>query len=654
MTPKSGSRSSAETLAINRSAASAEHFIMATAGHVDHGKSALIKALTGTDPDRLPEEKVRGITIDLGFACLELAYPSPRGSGILLGIVDVPGHEDFVANMVAGVGSVDLALLVVAADDGWMPQTEEHLQILTYSDISRAVVALTKIDLVRDEQHAVSRVREKLRHTPFEKSPIVLTSVVNGRGLADLKTALAEALKDAPRPPDIGKPRLPVDRVFQLQGVGTVVTGTLTGGVFNRGQSVVVQPSRKQARIRTIQTHGVDADSSGPGTRTALNLPDLEAARDIKRGDIVTLQGLGMPGTFAEVLVEISSRAFRPLKDGLRIKVHHGTAKLAARITLYPAHELRAGERRLARLRLEAPAFLFAGDHFILRDWAEQLTLAGGIVLDPDPGRQPRWNEPRLSFLEARARQPGDVSAFVASAVTLHGALRRSELLLNSRFSGEQISQAASQLASQGAVTLAGDFALDPAKWKVVLQHSADAIDAYHRVHPERKGLPLNDLRAIVKAHPPFSELFDHLVENLIGSGFSTGAGAIYRTTHQPALPAWLEAAGARIRTLLAANPFNPPSRAELAPDPASKQALQYLLDSGELVAAGSELVITAENMRRAIEVVRGSIRAHGPSTVAALREALGSTRRVVVPLLERLDREGVTLRRGDTRILRA
>ena len=204
----------------------ARHFILATAGHVDHGKSALVKALTGTDPDRLPEEQLRGITIDLGFAHLEL--PSTAGkSPIVLGIVDVPGHEDFVKNMVAGVGSIDLSLLVVAADDGWMPQTEEHLQILTYLGVKRAVVALTKIDLVQNEQSTVAAIREKLKDTPFADAPIVPTSVVTGRGIDDVKTALAQVLADAPAPADIGKPRLPVDRVFKLQGIGTVVTGTL-------------------------------------------------------------------------------------------------------------------------------------------------------------------------------------------------------------------------------------------------------------------------------------------------------------------------------------------------------------------------------------------------------------------------------------------
>src|SRR5438034_1117146 len=227
------------------------HFIVATAGHVDHGKSALVKALTGTDPDRLPEEKARGITIDLGFAHLELPSAlNPQPSTFQLGIIDVPGHEDFVKNMVAGVGSVDLALFVVAADDGWMPQTEEHLQILSYLDVSHAVVALTKIDLTEDEEAVKAQLRKQLTVSPFAEAPIVPTSLVTGRGIDELKTTLALVLSDTPPPRDIGKPRLPVDRVFTLRGIGTVVTGTLTGGTLHRGQ-----PVRSEEHTSELQSH---------------------------------------------------------------------------------------------------------------------------------------------------------------------------------------------------------------------------------------------------------------------------------------------------------------------------------------------------------------------------------------------------------------
>ena len=243
------------------------HAILATAGHIDHGKSALVKALTGNDPDRLPEEKLRGITIDLGFAHLELP-------GHSLGIVDVPGHQDFVKNMVAGVGAVDLALLVVAADDGWMPQTEEHLQILSYLGATRGVVALTKADLVDDTSAREEEIRQQLQNSPLAETSIVPVSAHKGMGLEELKNALAAAAETMPPHTDDGQPRLAVDRVFTLQGIGTVVTGTLTGGTMNKGDTVTAHPPGRDTRIRTLQSHNRAQDTAQPGTRTALNLAD--------------------------------------------------------------------------------------------------------------------------------------------------------------------------------------------------------------------------------------------------------------------------------------------------------------------------------------------------------------------------------------------
>jgi len=631
-----------------------QHFIMATAGHVDHGKSALIKALTGTNPDRLPEEKLRGITIDLGFAHLEVPSPVPGDSPFLLGIVDVPGHEDFVKNMVAGVGSIDLALLVVAADDGWMPQTEEHLQILTYLGVTRGVVALTKIDLTRDEHGVAAGIREKLLGTPYSGTPIIPTSVANGRGLENLKSTLAEILAETPPPTDIGKPRLPVDRVFKLQGIGTVVTGTLTGGRLRRGLSVVIQPSGKKARIRSIQSHNRDVEDCGPGTRTALNLPDLNALEDIRRGDTVTLDGFGGPSSIIDARLEISPRASRPLKGDSRVRVHHGSCDVAAHVAFYQSNGLAAGERALAQLRLEAPSLLFAGDRFIVRDWAEQNTLAGGVVLDPDANRQSFRDGGRLQFLGERAQSPGDILCFVATQVAREGAARRSQMLLKSRFSSAAISEAVSQLLAQGKVVVRGDCVFDFSKWQSLRRSAAGAIDEHHRVHPEQTGLPLTDLRAILKAELPVVELFDTFISDLCTRDFLRDGAVIRRATHQPALPTSLLSAGEKLRSALAAKPFDPPSRKELAPDPISQQALRFLIQTGEVVEINAEVVMARESVKRAVESIRQFLRERGPSTVSELRQSLGSSRRVVVPLLEHLDREGITLRQNDRRALRS
>ena len=629
------------------------HFILATAGHVDHGKSALIKALTGTDPDRLPEEKLRGITIDLGFAHLELRDPDGAAAPIILGIVDVPGHEDFVKNMVAGVGSIDLALLVVAADDGWMPQTEEHLQILSYLGVTRAVVALTKIDLAQDEQAATAAIRERLAGTLFAAAALVPTSVVASRGLDDLKAALVRALTGAPPPADIGKPRLPVDRVFKLQGIGTVVTGTLSGGTLRRGQGVAVEPAGKSARVRNIQSHGRDVEAITPGSRTALNL-SLDAVEDIHRGDVVTLAEFAGSSSVLDVVIEISPRATRAIKDGARVHAHHGSGAVAARVAFRKRESLAAGDRAIAQLRLESPAFVFAGDRFILRDWTERLTLGGGIVLDPDGNRKAFRTEARAKFLAARAASPGDAGVFVGSQVVYSGATRTPQLLRRSRFSAAAVSEAVSRLAKRGAVIASGELLIDTAVWQALGRKAAEVIDARHRAHPEEAGLPLNDLRAALQDDLPVAEIFEPVVADLCIKDFVRAGAAIRRASHRPALTPQLQAAGGKIRAMISAKPLDPPSRKDLAPDAASQQALRYLVQSGELVEINVEIVMSAEAVKQATTMVRDFIRKHGPATTSDLRQMLGNSRRVAIPLLERLDRDGITVRQGDRRALRA
>jgi len=636
------------------------NFIMATAGHVDHGKSALVKALTGIDPDRLPEEKARGITIDLGFAHLELrATIDERPAAFHLGIIDVPGHEDFVKNMVAGVGSIDLALFVVAADDGWMPQTEEHLQILSYLGVTRAVVVLTKIDLVENEETIKARLRENLASSPFAGAPIVPTSVLDGRGLEELKTTLVRVLGDTPPPREISKPRLPVDRVFTLRGIGTVVTGTLTGGSLHRSQAVVLQPSGRTTRIRAMQNHKRDVDLSRPGTRTALNLPDVDADA-VQRGEVVTLAELGAASNTLDVLLEKSGRlaetlygAARPLKDGARVRVHLGSANAPARVHLLDRGPLQPGGRAVAQIRCETPLFAFAGDRFIVRDWPEQATLAGGVVLDPDGSPRGFRLEASRKYLEQSARNPGEILALVGPQLARDGAARRGTLLLKSGFSPAEIASALERLAEEQTAVVLGDLAVDAVLWRKIRQRATEAIDMEHRAHPERPGLPLSELRKALEKQTPFTEVFDALVADLCAKEFSQAGVAIRRATHRPALPPHLEAVGAKVRGALAAKPLEPPSRKELAPDALAQQALRFLLQTGEAIELSEDVACSADGYARAVEIVKTYLNNRGSATAGELRQALGTSRRIVIPLLERLDKDGVTRREGDKRSLR-
>ena len=638
------------------------NYILATAGHVDHGKSSLIKALTEIDPDRLPEEKERGITIDLGFASLDLETEDKQ---YRLGIIDVPGHEDFVKNMVAGVGSIDLALIVVAADDSWMPQTEEHVQILSYLGVTRAVVALTKVDLAEaDAELAVEMVREELTGTPFAEAPIVGASVVTGEGIVELKQALLDTLAQTPPSKDIGKPRLPVDRVFTLKGIGTVVTGTLTGGTLTRGQTVGLQPSRKTSRLRSIQAHNADVDSVSPGTRTAVNLPDVghdtaHGSDGVKRGDIVTLENAGETTDAIDVLIERSPRldggqysVNRPLKNNTRVRVHMGSGNVPARILFRGRKELLPGESEPAELRFDERVFSVAGDRLIIRDWPEQATLAGGLVLDETADRRRFRSDAQGDFLEARAKAPNDPRTWVATQLRRDTALRVDKVLRQSRLGEAAINAALEALIQSGDVIERQGIAADQAAWSSAKDSLAAAVDDQHKKHPELPGLPLTEARAALANRLQSPEAIELLLEDVCAEDFARRGAILARKSHEPTLPDRLKPAADRIRATLNQKPVEPPGRKELAPDADSQEVVRFLLNMGEVAELSADIVILRSALDQINQGIVDWIRNNGPATVSELRQAVGASRRIVMPVLERFDREGVTRRDGDKRVL--
>ncbi len=624
---------------------SLKNLILATAGHVDHGKTALIKALTGTDTDRLPEEKARGITIDLGFA--HLALP-----GLSIGVIDVPGHEDFVRNMIAGIGSIDLALLVVAADDGWMPQTEEHLQILHYLGVAHGVVAITKCDL-GDPERVATETRERLRGTSLGEIPVVQTSARTGNGLENLKDALARVCVSIRAAREIGKPRLFVDRVFTVRGTGTVVTGTLTGGRLERGEAVSLQPQNLGAHIRAIQSHNQPLEVALPATRAALNLPELRP-EEVPRGSVVTaIPGIEISRTI-DLLIERSRRDFlpaRPLRNASVIQVHYGSARFTARILLLDRRELLAGDRGIARLRFPKPVFVFVGDRLILRDSSGRQTIAGGVILDPHADGTRFRSSAERSFLQERAAAPNDLPTLLRTQLRRDRVARRSPLLLQSNFSEEEIALALDRLAREGEVFASDVIVADGVWWEELRRRAMDAIDAEHEAHPEHLGLDLGQLRAALSLDD--SEVSNALLADLAGHGFSSGKGAIRRESHRPSLPAALAPAGAAIRAALAARPFDPPSRKELVPNAAAQQALRFLSETGEIVLLNADVVLSGEAFARMKTLVARALRERGPATASELRQVLGTTRRVLIPFLERCDLLGLTTRVGDRRKLR-
>ena len=630
------------------------NFVIATAGHVDHGKTALVQALTGTDPDRLPEEKARGITIDLGFA--ELNLTGPNGD-LHAAMIDVPGHEDFVRNMVAGVGSIDLALLVVAADDGWMPQTEEHFQILTYLGIERSVIALTKADLGNVEK-ITAEIHAQLRGTAFAEAPIIPTSIRTNVGIEQLMRALVSELSLTSPQRDIGKPRLFVDRAFSLHGIGTVVTGTLAGGIFRQGQTVAVQPRNSNARIRSIQHHGRDSDQASPGTRTAINLPDLvvgSSAGAIRRGDVVSIDGLE-PSSTIDVLLEKSARlrqeepAAHPLKDGGSIYLHHGTARVAAKVAFLDGEALRRGEKAIAQLRLESPILAFIGDRFVIRDRSERHTIGGGIVLNPQGDRKKFRAAAQRELLTARAAAPNDVDVCVSSEIKGRQAIRMSVLMQKSRFSDNEITAALQRLRVRNEIVICGEIAADVETWRTLRGRASALIDAAHEKNSERAGLDITLLRTAFADQP--SEVFESLVADLCRNDFVRNGSIIARSSHRATLPHHLKVVAEKIVATLDEKPFDPPGRKDLASNRDAQQTLTFLIQQGRIVEISPDVVLLPDSFARMKATIVDYISKRGPATVSQLRQELQTSRRVIVPVVEKLDREGVTRRVGDQRIL--
>ncbi|MBV9618224.1 MAG: selenocysteine-specific translation elongation factor [Verrucomicrobia bacterium] len=625
-----------------------KHFVLATAGHVDHGKSALVKALTGTDPDRLPEEKMRGITIDLGFA--ELNLTGPAGEKLHVGIVDVPGHEDFIRNMIAGVGSIDLALLVIATDDGWMPQTEEHLQVLIYLGVERLVVALTKSDL-GNMDIVTDQIRERLKETPFASCQIVPTSVRTCEGIETLKDVLASELAKLPPPRDIGKPRLFVDRAFTLRGIGTVVTGSLTGGSLQRGEAVVIQPRKTSARVRSLQSHNRDLDEAKPGMRTALNLPDVPAdSEGIERGDVVTTQWFEPSFTLDVVLIS-SPRLPRTLsiKSGTSVNVHHGTTRVLAKAIFAETDSLAPGQTAVTQLKLDAPMLVFVGDRLILRDGSGRQTIAGGVVFDVD-SKTFRSSQER-GLVASRAVAPNDVALAVWTEIARTGLFDPSRLLDRSIFSAAQIASALQRLSDHGEIFLSENVGAKMLVWRELRDRAGEIVDAAHKAHPELRGLELNDLRAALNSLP--NEVFDALIADLCRLEFVRVGSTISKRAHRAALPPELKPAADEIRDALAAKPFDPPDRKVVTKDHHLQQALRFLIEQGEIVEINAEIILLRESVDQMQAAASDFISKNGPSTASQLRQKIGTSRRVIIPFLEYLDRTGVTQRIGDLRKLR-
>lgn len=632
------------------------HLILGTAGHIDHGKSSLVRALTGTDPDRLPEEKARGVTIELGFAHLSLTEGNHHYE---LGIIDVPGHADFVNNMVSGVGALDLAIFIIAADDGWMPQSEEHLHILSYLGVQHVIIALTKSDLCEDVPFSIEVLRDELKDTAIAEAPIVPVSSLTGKGIDELKQTILETIRHCQPPEDAAKPRISIDRLFSPKGTGTVITGTLSGGSIQLGDTLTLQPQGLTARVRYIQNHSQPLEQALPGMRTALNVPDLPIDSPGKpgaqRGNTLTTANCGTPTETLDVELQRLSRPIpghkpRPLRHTETVILHHGSTRCRARVILHDRSHLNPGEKCLAQLRLETPLFALSGDRLVLRDGGQQNTLAGGTVLDVHPDRQGFRTEAHSDFLLPRASQPDDIATQLTTLLNRDHLFPSSNPLPNSPFSSAKIQQVIKTSIHDNRIMQHGELLLDAPWWQHVLDRAENVIQAWHKSNPDLPTMPIEKLEEHLTGCP--TNLLRIIPEALTAMGYQQQGKGISHSSHQLTLPAELSQDARTILETLNQTGLQPPNKTELTPTAQSQQALQFLIRSGQIIELEPKVVIDRKSYEAASEQVKTFIGAHGQATASELRQELNSTRKVVMPLLELLDASGVTVRNGNHRTL--
>jgi len=581
------------------------------------------------------------MTIDLGFAWLTLA------SGAAVGIVDVPGHQDFIRNMLAGVGPVDAVLLVVALDEGVMPQTREHLAILGVLGVDRGVVALTKRDLVDDEWASLARgdVTAALQGTRLASAPMIEVSATAKTGLAELVDALGRVLATAPARRDLGRPRLGIDRAFTLTGFGTVVTGTLVDGSFATGDEIEILPTGQRARIRGIQTHKRALDVASPGSRVALNLTGVEKD-ELQRGMVIVRPGTLAPVSVVSARVEVLGAASEAIAHDEAVKVHAGTAEVMARMSLLEGATLEPGATGWAQLRLAEPLAVAVGDRFVIRRPSPPETLGGGAVADISGERMRRRRE-AVAVLERRSA-PTPASRLLAALDvprTLVEAGTRGGLDASERDS------AARQLAESGRAVALADALLARDAFEALATRVQRTLAATHRRSPLRAGAPREEVRSSLDLSP---KRFNALVERLAADGRIAERGsALALPSHVPTLTSAQESAWARARAALGREPLQPPSPAQLESEYGlDRELVAALGERGDLVRIGTEAVFLPDAVARFAETVVTELAQTGTITVARARDLTGSSRKHVLPLLGFLDDRGLTRRSGDDRIL--
>jgi selenocysteine-specific elongation factor len=630
-----------------------KHVVVGTAGHIDHGKTSLVKALTGTDTDRLPEEKARGITIDLGFAFLE------EPDGLTVEIVDVPGHERFIKNMLAGVGGIDLAMLVIAADEGVMPQTREHFAICSLLHIAGGLVVLTKTDLVEPDWLELVRddVSGLTRGTFLEGAPIVSVSARTGAGIDELRAVLRDLAGKVPSRGTDQLPRLPIDRVFTIKGFGTVVTGTLMAGRLRLDDRVEVFPAGLQTKIRGLQTHGRSVTESSAGQRTAVNLQGVDRAA-VERGNVLGLAGTLVPSTLVDGTLELLPDAPRPLKTRDRVRVHSGTSEVMARVLLLDRPELVPGASAFARFRLEAPLVALPGDRFVIRSYSPMLTIGGGTLLDIAP---PRFKLKAPAHLaHVRLLSEGSPEGVVEEHVRHAGGagVRFGPLSGRVPYGPERLRGLLDGLQrGERVVAIDRDWFIHVESLTRLRDLAVAALEQFHRGAPLRPGMSREELRG--RAGAPDERVFAHLLGALEGEGIvRTDRDKVRLASHEVRLTPEQQKVVGRLEQDYLGAAAAPPSpeealgRVGLAGDE-EHELFQLLVEARKLVRVKESLYFHAHALDAIQDKLVTMLRERKEIGPGDIKDLLGISRKYAIPLLEFFDSRRVTTRVGERRVLR-
>jgi selenocysteine-specific elongation factor len=631
-----------------------KQIVLGTAGHIDHGKTTLIKALTGIETDRLKEEKARGITIELGFAHLDLP------GGLRLGIVDVPGHEKFVKNMVAGAAGIDLVMLVIAADEGVMPQTREHLDICRLLGVEHGLVALTKVDMVDQEwlELVTEDVRDGLAQSFLAEAPIIPVSGVSGQGVDELIAALDGLASAVEERPAAGPFRLPVDRVFSMKGFGTVITGTALGGSVSVGQPVTIYPRDIAAKVRGLQVHNQEVTAAGRGQRTAMNFQGLDK-ESINRGDVVATPDSLVPSLWVDVEVFVLEEAARPLKHRAPVRFHAGSAEILGRVHTLDREELAPGASAICQLRLDEPATLMAGDRYVLRSYSPVHTIAGGVVVHPHPGRHKRHRPEIMDDLAALRGGEPEARVVVAARLAGNAGVAKTDLARLVNLLPKELDAIVERLLSrkrlvrfdkEGGRMVSGEVLAG------LMDQAVELVGAFHRQQPLKPGMSREELRQRL-ARRLDAKLFALVAGRLAEEGRLVAEKDLLRLPeHQVRLAGGEAKLKEKIEAAYREGGWFPPNLKDVIAGEDAKRAREVvgvLVNQGALTRVKEDLYYHTPALEELKAKLVEHLRQEGRTDAQAFKELTGLSRKYLIPLLEHFDAVGLTMRVGDERVLR-